>query len=50
MKGKDIVLGYITHTEENIMPIGSLPTPTIVTNKSSIMNSTLYLCIAIREI
>lgn len=42
MKGKDIVLGYITHTEENIMPIGSLPTPTIVTNKSSIMNSTLY--------
>ena len=39
---KDIVLGYITHTEESILPIGTLPKPIVVTNKESTLNSTLY--------
>ena len=41
-KNKDIVLGYITHTEESILPIGTLPKPVVVTNRESTLNSTLY--------
>ena len=42
IKNKDIVLGYITHTEENISPIGRLPTPISISNVNSLTDSTLY--------
>ena len=42
MKNNDVVLGYITHTEENILPIGDLPKPIAVTNNIDLTNSTLY--------
>ena len=42
IKNKDIVLGYITHTEKNISPIGALPQPISVINESSNTRSTLY--------
>ena len=42
LKNKDIVLGYITHSEQNIKPSGRLPQPIIITNKDDIQGSTLY--------
>ena len=42
MKNNDVVLGYITHTEENILPIGELPKPIAITNKIDLEKSTLY--------
>ena len=39
---KDIVLGYITHTEENILPLGSLPLPIVISNNEALSNSALY--------
>lgn len=42
IKNKDIVLGYITHREENILPIGALPKPISILNKAPLSSSTLY--------
>ena len=42
IKNKDIVLGYITHTEENILPIGQLPTPISISNGNHLTKSSLY--------
>lgn len=42
LKNKDIVLGYITHKEENIPPIGTLPKDIMVKNVAPALNSTLY--------
>ena len=40
-KDKDIVLGYITHTEEHIKPIGSLPKPISII-KNGLLTSSPY--------
>lgn len=42
LKNKDIVLGYITHSEKDISPIGELPKEIKVKNVKEAINSTLY--------
>lgn len=41
-KNKDIVLGYITHSEENILPSGTLPIPIAVKNSAAMSDSLLF--------
>ncbi len=42
LKNKDIVLGYITHTEENIFSSGILPKPIAIKSAEAIKDSILY--------
>ena len=42
LQSKDIVLGYITHKEKNISPIGTLPLDVAVNNIEPALSSTLY--------